>query len=247
MLKAVIVDVDGTLYRQGPVRRYVFTRLILFGIQQPVTAWKTIRVLRTYRKAQEELRRGGEPGSARLQVEYVVRKTGYSKDFVDRSIEHWMHVVPGPAVAQARYKGVAEFLQWAGGQQIRLAVLSDYEARGKLRALGLAGVFSEVLSAQDDDVGVFKPAPLGLQTALRRLGVKADEALYVGDRVDVDGAAAAAAGIRGIVLCDGTANCPPGVATVGSWPELLERIQSEVIRPEAAAHAAMFSKTKDHS
>ena len=76
-------------------------------------------------------------------------------------------------------------------------MLSDYQAMPKLRALGIADLFDEVLSAQDPDIGVFKPDPRGLEVALQRLDVRPAEALYVGDRVEVD--AIAAPGSRGAV------------------------------------------------
>jgi HAD superfamily hydrolase (TIGR01549 family) len=94
---------------------------------------------------------------------------------------------------------------------LKLGVVSDYPALGKLRALGIDDHFQTVVSAQDPRVGAFKPNPRGLLVALEDLGVDRDHAVYVGDRSDVDGPAAAAAMMR-CVLIGGTARGSDDVA-----------------------------------
>ena len=83
---------------------------------------------------------------------------------------------------------------------LRLGALSDYPATRKLEALGVADRFDVVLSAQDPRVHAFKPSPKGLLVALEELGAAPGDALYVGDREDVDGAAARAAGMRYVII-----------------------------------------------
>src|SRR6266436_2472743 len=56
LLKALIFDVDGTLYRQMPVRRRILWRLLRAHVNQPTQGLLTLRALRAYRKAQEVLR-----------------------------------------------------------------------------------------------------------------------------------------------------------------------------------------------
>jgi putative hydrolase of the HAD superfamily len=78
---------------------------------------------------------------------------------------------------------------------LRVAACSDYPPAEKLAAMGIAGLFDVVVSAQDPDVQRFKPDPRMLEVALERLGVSKEEALYVGDRPEVDAEAARRAGI----------------------------------------------------
>ena len=56
-LKAVIFDVDGTLYRKKPLRFAILARLVGTYKSQPGKLLLTLRFLRAYRKAQEILRR----------------------------------------------------------------------------------------------------------------------------------------------------------------------------------------------
>src|SRR5579864_7680655 len=62
-LKALIFDVDGTLYEQGPVRRAVFYRLLRVHLADPAGGFFTLRALQAYRNAQETLRTARSVGS----------------------------------------------------------------------------------------------------------------------------------------------------------------------------------------
>ncbi len=88
----------------------------------------------------------------------------------------------------------------------RLAVCSNKNVtftRSLLDSLGVAPLIDVVLGPED--VAHPKPAPDMLLTALRRLGVSADEALYVGD-MDIDVQTARAAGVRVWVVPTGSAD-----------------------------------------
>jgi FMN phosphatase YigB (HAD superfamily) len=121
-------------------------------------------------------------------------------DVVAGCVRRWMEEEPLSLLSRCVYPGTLDMLKACRAKGLRLAALSDYPADEKLRAMGMAGLFDVVLCAQAPDVNAFKPNPRGLLVALDRLGVGADECLYVGDRADVDAPAAAAAGIRCAIL-----------------------------------------------
>ena len=54
--KAVIFDLDGTLYRPETLRRAMLLRLLHAHAVRPLRGLRTARVLRAYRNAQEHLR-----------------------------------------------------------------------------------------------------------------------------------------------------------------------------------------------
>jgi FMN phosphatase YigB (HAD superfamily) len=62
---------------------------------------------------------------------------------------------------------------------------------------------------------------------LERIGVDRQNAIYVGDRPEVDGALAVAAGVQGYIL--GTSkHVPAGVTAVRDWPTLQAELTSQV-------------------
>lgn len=63
----------------------------------------------------------------------------------------------------------------------------------KLRTLGLAGYFDEVLISEAE--GIAKPDPRIFARAVERLGVTASEAMFVGDHPEIDIAGARDAGL----------------------------------------------------
>jgi HAD superfamily hydrolase (TIGR01509 family) len=195
-LKAVVLDVDGTLYHQGPLRREMTWRLLRAHAANPLKGLRTIRVLLAYRKAQELLRSGpARSDLAEEQIRLACERTGAERAFVSSCVERWIQREPLSCVQRFARPGLRDFLQACKARDLRLGIVSDYPAEAKLAALGLAGVFDAVICTQAAEVGAFKPHARGLQVARERLGARAAEVLYVGDRAEVDAAAAAAAGM----------------------------------------------------
>jgi FMN phosphatase YigB (HAD superfamily) len=82
-------------------------------------------------------------------------------------------------------------------RRYRLAVVSNFDytptAIGILREAGVAHLFEAIIVS--DAVGWRKPAPTIFREALSRMGLEAREALFVGDRADIDVAGARAIGM----------------------------------------------------
>jgi phosphoglycolate phosphatase/putative hydrolase of the HAD superfamily len=210
-LKALVFDIDGTLYRQSPLRRAIMLRLLAMSAAHPVRGWETIRVLRAYRRAQETLRHAPVAGDvASAQIRLACQRTNVDRESVVRHVSRWMEREPLTYLPRCVQPDVLEFLGECRARGIRLAALSDYPADAKLAALGLTDLFDVVLSAQAPDVNVFKPNPRGLLAALERLGATAAESLYVGDRADVDAPTAHAAGVRCAILTGRRRPTAPG-------------------------------------
>lgn len=201
-VQALIFDVDGTLYRQWPVQCGMLWRLLSAHVRHPIEGMLTLRVLRAYRRAQEVLRasRLTDRSSALRQLQLACAWTGMTAGFVEACAARWMEQEPLALVARSRREGVVEFLEAAKERGLRLGICSDYPPTAKLRALGIAHFFDVIVSAQDPEVQQFKPSPRGLETTLRRLGVGKFQALYIGDRPEVDAVAASSAGIACVII-----------------------------------------------
>lgn len=113
------------------------------------------------------------------------------------------------------------------GAGLRLGVVSNSDGRVEeaLEASGLRGYFDVVVDSTL--AGVEKPDPAIFRAALEVLGVRASEALYVGDLYDVDVIGANAAGIPAVLLVPPGASAPPGCAAVGSLGALVDDLLKE--------------------
>ena len=95
----------------------------------------------------------------------------------------------------------------------RLAVVSNFDytptAMGVLEREGIAGLFETILVS--DEVGWRKPKPLIFELALARLGLDAADALFVGDRIDIDVAGAQGVGMASAWINPERTALPPDV------------------------------------
>jgi HAD superfamily hydrolase (TIGR01549 family) len=196
-IRGLIFDVDGTLYRQLPVRAAMLCRLLSHCLAEPFDGLQTLRFLHEYRRAQEELRAGG---SAADQLQRACERLQIDPRWASECAEKWMTHYPLALIRRAAYRELAPLLAKARTAGLRLGVFSDYPAEQKLQALGIAEYFSAVLSAADVRVRAFKPHPSGLLAVASDLGLQPCEAAYVGDRPEIDAAAAKNAGVRCFIL-----------------------------------------------
>jgi HAD superfamily hydrolase (TIGR01549 family) len=221
-LKAIVFDVDGTLYRQSPLRRAMLYRLLLHAVSNPTSAIATFRALTAYRRAQEDLRDVHVEGPlAAEQLRLASEQSGQSGEVVARIVARWIDHEPLRRLERFVEPALRTLLETARRRGLRLGVFSDYPAAAKLEAMRLAEFFDVVVTAQDAAVNCFKPNPSGLVEALRQLETSPSDALYVGDRHDVDGPAAQAAGVPCVIIGQrGDTNASKGWIPVSDYRDL---------------------------
>ena len=129
------------------------------------------------------LRNLGMNGPARAHVLERIRQA-------EQEGSWWLCVRPG----------TVEALQTLGELKLLRVVVSNSDGRVEqfLQRAGLRPFLDVVIDSTL--VGVEKPDPRIFRIALDRAGVRADEAVHVGDLCTVDVAGARAAGIEGVVL-----------------------------------------------
>jgi HAD superfamily hydrolase (TIGR01549 family) len=202
-IRGVLFDVDGTLYHQRPLRLRMALELafapLLTG--QPAAGLRAVRVLREYRRCHEELRTPSHAGLvASAQISKAARRAGVTPDEATSIVEQWMVRRPLRHLSRYRRDGLVEALEQLQRAGVVLGVLSDYPAHAKLEALGVADYFSLTLCTTDEGINALKPRPDGFLVACQRWGLTPEEVLYVGDRPEVDGAGALAAGLRCAII-----------------------------------------------
>jgi HAD superfamily hydrolase (TIGR01549 family) len=195
-IKAWLVDLDGTLYANRPVRLAMACELVFFG-------FPAIRVIRSFRGEHEAMRQ--EESSQRspnslpaapydLQLDRTASRLAMPRERVSKLIETWMHRRPGKWLWLFRQRKllqeIAHFHEMGG----KTAIVSDYPASAKLAALRAADLF-DVVVANGESGGPtrLKPSPEGYLLAAQRLGVLPENCLVIGDRDDADGLAAKSA------------------------------------------------------
>jgi FMN phosphatase YigB (HAD superfamily) len=199
-VKALVFDLDGTLYRNAPVRTAMALRLASYVARDPWAGWRAVRFLNAYRQSQEILRTRVDHVGDGEQLALACRRTGTDAVWAAGIVARWMEQIPLDLVRRYMRPGLPELLEAARRRGFRIGLFSDYPAEAKLAAIGVAQFFDVVVSAQDPEVRRFKPSPRGLEVTLRRLGVARHHALYIGDRPDVDAAAARNAGISCVII-----------------------------------------------
>ena len=204
--KAVLFDLDGTLYRQPPLRALMAAELLTLPLARPWKANRRLKALRAFRHAQEHLRRGETAGLAARQLQAAADASGLSIAEVQTLVADWMMRRPLKYLQFCRAAGVIDLLVMLERSQVRMGVLSDYPAEDKLRALGLDGRFWPVLCATDPEIDAFKPSPKGYLRACELWGLAPSDVLFVGDRAEVDAAGARAAGMPCVIV--GTSAVP---------------------------------------
>lgn len=188
--KAWLVDLDGTLYSQRPVRLLMAAELALRG-------WSSAGMLRRFREEHERVRELGLEGDPfALQIQRTAEALGLPADAVEGQVRRWMIERPGRWLARFRRQALLaeiEAFRVTGG---RTALVSDYPARSKLEALGASRLFDTIVaSGEPGGPRRLKPHPEGYLLAAARLEVEPSACLVIGDRDDADGEAARAAGM----------------------------------------------------
>ncbi len=162
---AIIVDLDGTLYYQTPVRIAMMKEMVLHFWR-----FRDFLMIQKYRK---------------------LYKQGYSeterKAFLPAAtsqvVHEWMLKRPLPFVAKYRDDVLITQLEQVMKSGIIVIVYSDYPVKEKLEALRFLP--DQAYSAED--LGCMKPNAEGLIRILAEQHIDPKACLVIGDRKDKDG------------------------------------------------------------
>lgn len=197
-IRALLVDLDGTLYPALPVRMAMFAELILGH-------WPRLGMLRTFRREHERLRiEPGDENPYQTQLKRTATRLGRPVEEVESVVLEWMQSRPSKWLWHFRRRELLVAIRQFRLQGGRTALVSDYPASVKLQALGAADCFDVVVASGEwPTLTRLKPSPQGYLAAAEQLAVLPAECLVIGDREDTDGAAARSAGMRFIKITFG--------------------------------------------
>lgn len=190
---AWLIDLDGTLYRQNLVRS-------VMAVEVAVGGRNAIKTLREFRREHERLHLESLPPDVNpfaLQIKRTAQRLDVGADRVAQAVDEWMFTRPGKWLRLFRRRRllalIGEFRSHGG----KTAVVSDYPARRKLAAMGIAELFDAVIAAgEPGGPHQLKPSPAGFLLAANELQISPSRCLVIGDRADADGEAARRADMR---------------------------------------------------
>jgi phosphoglycolate phosphatase-like HAD superfamily hydrolase len=178
----------------------------------PFAALRIAKILRSFRLMREDLRELGHAGAALVELQFSrpAEELGVDAQQVESTVDEWMFRKPLRHLAAAAWPGLRTALVALNDAGLRLGVYSDYPPDAKLKALGVDDLFEVTLGATDAAVNAFKPSPIGFLAGADALDAAPADVVYVGDRHDVDGQGAAAAGMRCVILETGMSHVGAG-------------------------------------
>lgn len=194
-IKLVVFDVDGTLYSQQALRLRLAPELV--GQLFSRSGRKSLKILANYRRLREQFaEREVENFETTLRAGTCAAAQCSAED-AQHIIGDWIHRRPLRHLKACVFAGVPELFVALRSARKTVAIYSDYAARTKLTAMGLAA--DHVASADDPDVAMLKPHPKGLLHLMAKAGVQPHETLLIGDRAERDGEAANRAGGHALI------------------------------------------------
>lgn len=203
-IRAVLLDIDGTLYHQRSLRGLMAFELstapfALGSIREALRVW---RILKCFREGREALRAMEDPRVPLVSLQYslVAERVCVTSREVEMVVREWMYRRPLKHLRICRRRGMKEFFQLAAERGLRTGVFSDYPVREKLQGLGIHAPLTVELCATDPEINAFKPNPKGFLYACHLWNLDPREVLYVGDRHDVDARGAKAAGMPYVIF-----------------------------------------------
>jgi len=194
--RALIFDMDGTLYTNEPYIRW----------QQE----SQIRRFAAYLSIGEEEARARLAGARRRREEAGLPKTSLAELFVSLGIKlttiiQWREEEFSPAAWLRPDPGLKAALDALASSYTLLLLTNNPRKVGleSLEALGVGACFEAVVGL--DDSGVSKPSAVPFRKACGALRRRPSECISIGDRMDIDIEPALALGMGGI-LVDGVAD-----------------------------------------
>ncbi len=186
-VKLISLDVDGTLYKVRRLRvawRLRFERGLLLAL------------LAAREKIRHESPLSSMEALAHREAELVAPSFNLSLEEAKRRLSKLRDDMPWALTEGAKpFPGLRGALEAANARGLKLAVLSDYDPREKLKNLGLDDLpWAAVLGAEQ--LGALKPHPASFLELAKRAQVEPAEVLHVGDREDLDVEGALGVGMR---------------------------------------------------
>lgn len=195
-IQAVGFDIDGTLYPASALYLRMFPASL-----------GHLKLLKAFNRVRHELRElnptlewhHSDPPDLekfhRFQAELTARHLGWDTDRAYKAIDDFFYDKSAACFDRIPlYPQVVETLTLLRSAGLRLGALSDFPCERKLKLMKLFSYFDTVLTSEE--TGLVKPDRASFDLMAKRLGVRSDQVLYVGNSEAYDVTGARAAGMQ---------------------------------------------------
>ena len=190
--KAWILDFDGTLYYQLPMRICMAFVLLAYYIIHPRRISELI-LIQNYRQLREKLFAADKKDFYMQQLLILEKKYKISVSEIEKLLEFWFFDRPLSFIKKFQRKNLIDSVIKHQQRGIKIIVYSDYPVNKKISAVDFIPDYT--FYSDDDLIKCMKPDSSGLKNILKTLNLKPDEVLFIGDRDDRDGLCAKNAGV----------------------------------------------------
>ena len=195
--RAIVCDMDGTLYFQAPVRAAMLLELLAWHALHPWRAGDLL-ILRSFRKLRESAELAASRDFDTEQYVLTAKKHKTTPEHVRALVERWMQKKPLKWLRLFRDRKLLARLDGLRKRGAKIIIFSDYPAQEKTDAIGLCA--DGVFSASDPEIGELKPSPKGLAVIAEKMSLDKSDMLMLGDRHEKDGECAANFSIDCLIL-----------------------------------------------
>ncbi|MBQ8671970.1 MAG: HAD family hydrolase [Alphaproteobacteria bacterium] len=182
--KYYIVDLDGTLYYQTPVRVMMLGEILFYLLCHPLR-WKEIFVVYKFRQYYDK--------EQMIDIDTFSQNYNFDKDKVEKIIEEWMIRRPLKWIKFFADRKLISLLK-----KRKFIVFSDYPTAEKLSALNIKPLGQYF--CDNINIKLHKPDPQGLEYICKIHNLTPENICVIGDRFSHDGKCALKFGCEFVIL-----------------------------------------------
>ncbi|MEL6256070.1 MAG: HAD family hydrolase [Bacteroidota bacterium] len=183
-IKAILFDLDGTLYDLEKMQKIMRKKILAHLLTNP---WKLKEILIVYyfRKDRKKAAGAFVPDLAITQYRWIQRRFDIPIEEVKAVIDKWMFSLPLNYLEDLAFSALYPFIKLLKEKEIPFGVHSDLPIGKKLEVLKIRPNLQS--DSTDEDINVLKPHPAGIMAFAKKLGIREEEVLVLGDKLELDG------------------------------------------------------------
>jgi HAD superfamily hydrolase (TIGR01549 family) len=196
--RVIILDMDGTLYYQFPLRVWMSLVLFWYYLFHPMRI-KELSIFMAFRKLRESECLIYSDDFEKQQYEILSERFHVTPEIIKEIVDRWMQEKALKYVHLFRDKKLLKYICRLKNNGTKLVLYSDYPVEKKLQALFPLEV-DYCFCALDKEIGCLKPNPKGIRHIVKTVDEPVEQIVFIGDRYKKDGKSAESVGMDYLIL-----------------------------------------------